>query len=153
MKSRARTTMLCAALALLPATAAADAGGGAGAARPQSPAPARAEGAHDPQDKLAIARTLVLALWLKSDRLYSDLRSARRVRDTQRSACLDDLVTQAHAMERLGQEAFRAAALAAERERAAEIAPQIERLRMYDEHSRQLVEQSRDCAPRAAAGG
>jgi hypothetical protein len=72
------------------------------------PAPARADGAanrpREPSPIVAQARATVGWMAARSDRIQDWLAEARRRRNPHRASCLDDLLNQSHAVERIGQD-------------------------------------------------
>lgn len=79
----------------------------AGMALLVSSIPARAEASADGprplQQAIDDARTKVDWMVLRSDRIQDWLAQARRQRDPARTSCLDDMLNQSHAVERIGQ--------------------------------------------------
>ncbi len=115
-----------------------------------TPAIAGAEGAkrHGVQVAIDEARATVSQMALRSELIFKLLRDARQARDGRSAPCLDDALSQAHAVERNGEDE----ALAIER--AAKIGDDHalqwrgQRLKVLAKHSEDLLAEAKHCGKR-----
>jgi hypothetical protein len=120
------------------------------ATAPQGAAPADAEAdPPKPPNPLARylepARDLVGQVQMRSDQVQEWLRAARRARYRERSSCLDDLLSQSHAVEREADVAKLAATKAVDQSDAHGVLRELVHLYVYDQRSRTLLEDAQWC--------
>ena len=106
--------------------------------------PSRPQGEFD--DDLLRAEWLLVHVALRSDRIHKWLRRARQRSAFRRARCIDRILTQAHAVERQGQEARRQAQRAAKRGQRHEFAQPMARLWVCSQRSRALIRIAHACS-------
>jgi hypothetical protein len=103
--------------------------------------------------RASAGREAVGVLRLRSDQIHEWLREARRARYGGRTACLDDSLSQSHALERQGDEALSRAERAAQADNARAVERELVRIQVLDGLSQSLLGSARNCgrAPTRAA--
>lgn len=96
------------------------------------------------------ARQVSDAIRLRSDQVHRWLRAARLSRQHQRGRCLDDLLSQAHAVERLADQSQRAMLGASRRHDGHRLRRESSRLRVYETRSQVLIRKAQACGKPAA---
>jgi hypothetical protein len=91
------------------------------------------------------ARDLLSQVQMRSDQVQEWLRASRRSRYRERSSCLDDLLSQSHAVEREAEIAKLAAAKAVEQSDAHGVLRELVHMYVYDQRSRTLLEDAQWC--------
>ena len=91
------------------------------------------------------SRDVVDELGFRSDHVQQLLRNARHARYQERMACLDDLLSQSHAVERDAVQALHNASQAAEREDSYGVERELVHLWIYDLRSRTLLLEADEC--------
>ncbi len=95
---------------------------------------------------VAAADEAVAVMAVRGDHVQRWLGEARAKGQKRRAACLDDLLSQAHAVERLGRDELGWMQRAALREAAAELfAARVARVELYAERSQQLLAEAQAC--------
>lgn len=96
-------------------------------------------------DRVDLARQIADGLRLRSDRVHRWLRDSRRAKYLVRTDCLDDMLSQVHAVERLASQSQRAAHVAATREDGDGVNRELSRLVVYEQRSRALLQLAHMC--------
>jgi hypothetical protein len=136
------------------------AGAGTGAAATESSKAADSATAGDedqpPRPPTLLEREVIGAretadeLRFRSDHVQQLLRSARRARYHERVACLDDMLSQAHAVERDAEQSIHTASKAAERDDSYGVERELVHLWIYDLRSRGLLLNAEQCGSEQA---
>ena len=91
------------------------------------------------------AHDLVGQVQMRSDQVQEWLRASRQARYRERSSCLDDLLSQSHAVEREAELAKLAASKAVDQSDAHGVLRELVHLYVYDQRSRTLLEDAQWC--------
>jgi hypothetical protein len=94
------------------------------------------------------ARSMLQQMTLRSDQIHILLRYARRARKQRASRCLDKMLNQAHAMERMGDSDFEALERAVEIRDDRTASQHLVRLERFDERSRFVRHEASSCGVR-----
>ncbi len=146
MNKLGSTTVLCAALVLWCGTALAE----TGEPSPAKGSPSRTETrASRSQAALQTAKAQVSWMSLRSDHIFRWLRVARGHKDLPRSRCLDQKVSEAHAVERQGRQEL-AAIRAAVRKGGEGYAHHLARLKRFAVRSNRLMTAAHRCGQKVS---